>query len=704
LWDFARTVALSDGARGSIIVPEKFVLLTVEDILLMQNAKNVRTVTQSARTGFYNCMYGALGGEISVGIAFDFGELISSIITAPLGLDLSLELSVGAEAGRVGQILLLSHKAFPKYKVRRYYDQNNQIYSAGRGSTHPVSLSNFQGNEHALALSAKLKAAASVGVPCISVAGIPLQLNLATIQGSIKGGIRFMIMEDPEPKIFPKVLDHDIAKQLHSYANPGREELKITINDWRTHLRDKIFNGINLTTNPQLNGLKNLLNQRLAFTGTGRASTDEVLTWLSNLSHALNELFKSQKISPLTINQASQTEILVQIKKFYDALTTAQISDVERARRKISAEQLKKMKASPRSHIRASIFSINTAAAASVGASAGHELSLGQVSTEFTAGAEAATSIKGSVNFVSYRYQTTNQHSHHGLVMYTQDTKITYSSVVCDASLEAGISVPATAWRSPSYGISKEKVLRQDMLYHSVNIYRGHENTSTITPLAGSGLSIGISIGLNMLLRLRNRQLSEETLNKRPFHRFLGTPRDLFLWFIESIPEQELADIRQQFPGNPCLIIEVNYRLSENIVFNRTSKGHIPNLVGLMFEKSRYRDNKDYYLPKDNLKSFDSMRCRVRLGDLASQSRDIFKLGFKVIVGVEAGLKKVKRAGNMFLEDIFNYPPYKDEPILTSDGQMIYDTAIPNNYFGGLLDPDTAVPPTVLLPHTFQID
>lgn len=62
------------------------------------------------------------------------------------------------------------------------------------------------------------------------------------------------------------------------------------------------------------------------------------------------------------------------------------------------------------------------------------------------------------------------------------------------------------------------------------------------------------------------------------------------------------------------------------------------------------------------------MCCRVRFGDLVSQLCDIFKFGFKVIVGVEVGLKKVKRVGNMFLEDIFNYFFYKDELILILDG------------------------------------
>lgn len=74
----------------------------VEDILLMQNVKNVCIVIQLARIGFYNCMYGVFGGEIFVGIVFDFGELIFSIIMVFFGLDLLLELSVGVEVGRVG--------------------------------------------------------------------------------------------------------------------------------------------------------------------------------------------------------------------------------------------------------------------------------------------------------------------------------------------------------------------------------------------------------------------------------------------------------------------------------------------------------------------------------------------------------------------------------------------------------------------------
>ncbi len=667
LWNFAKSLALTDDRRSTNVVPEKFAILTRNDIANILSVNRIRKGYGNEFLGDYYCLYGVLGGSFSLQASIDIGEL-AALTSGPLGLKLSLKFALKAGGGTTGEILLMTHKAFQRTKMSTIIDPQSNTYKIiDRGSHKPVCLLNLQGYQHEGSVTLGASAEAGIG-PSISIAGLPLQINLASFAAGITFKAQTTLLEDMAPMTYSSILDSELNDKLYAYSSPGREELKVVIDQWRDHLKSKVLSDKILKDNPALKAHLNI-QQAFSLKNKGRAGSDQVLKWLDDLKKII-ELWNS--------HDSPYREIINQIVLFAQSLNFAKYNDEERDIR----SGLSSPTGRPKTYVRTFIFSFSPNAKVSVGPSISSAPSLGSFSAEFSASAQASASVTGELHFVSERYQTTNTDKQGQLIAYTQDTKITYSSVLTSASLEITAEVSATAgsvslWESPEAGVNvQKKCNRRDILYHSANIHRRHGADWSIS---GSSLAIGLSVDIKMIFILKraSKEERDKILNKRPFHRYLGVSHEQLLTFFDSIPGEYLKEM-ENTSENHVVIIEAGHLLNAPSEIKRNTKNYIENLVDKFFKNKKHEGKESFYLPTEGLSTLQTLRCRVRSGDISSQSRRIFGLGFSAIIGIEAQADRIMRAGNSFLEDIWVRSYMEDDSF-------------------------PLVSPTVLLPHTLEL-
>lgn len=707
----------------SRLVPDELRFLYSTELVLNMYQKHMG-IEQDYK-GLYFCAYGSSGYGVGLSVSVDIVQLLLSSVAPPFGLNLSITLKGGVKGTLIEHLLLLIHRAFPKglnmYDFRYQGTDGRLRDQYTWHTTSPICFMTLQGWEKRIEVSVGFEAGLSVGLPSFNIDGHSLELNLANFEIGLNGGCRLYHLKDPLPGWYPHIMDQRLEQDFYKVSNPNKEELKRLINQWRKYLRDDVFKSIKSSTNPQLRQFQKLLDQRLTLDlslsrGVVVHSSQKVLNWLNNIEWHFNELARNRLISISARDWQALTDYLGQAKsRLREAKFQANWSSQtgEQLPRKgryngISPTQLKQAESK---YCRADItvWAFGAQASAKTGGSASQEISLGQFyqTNELADAASigvglnlgAGTEIKGNARFMSSRYQTQAPSSKGKNLIFTQDAKVTYTQVVWSYSAGAGASLPFDV--EIGYTKAREKLLKNDMHYYSATGFWQEAPAGSRAALEeGSGLSLGTSISLNALAKLR------ATPNPPPAHLkrypyYLGLNRATFLAFVNSIPAS-LFD-PAFMTEHPYILLESNFRFinQEFVVVN--TDGNLRSLCHQYFGKFGTGGNKFTRLPM-GIVELESVRCRVRLGDELDQTRSAFKLGLQV-AGIGAGIEieKIQRAGNMFVEDLYIWDvstPYFESPA----SQQTPGPVAGSPPVSPAPDRDRKVPPTVLLPHTFQID
>ena len=153
--------------------------------------------------------------------------------------------------------------------------------------------------------------------------------------------------------------------------------------------------------------------------------------------------------------------------------------------------------------------------------------------------------------------------------------------------------------------------------------------------------------------------------------------------FYQSFPKSISAE--DFIKKHPVLLTESSFRFTELQKIPISPKKGLPNLV-------------DYFLGSGNkIKSLwkpgielENIRLRLRLADMSDSSGSVFRLRLYALgTGASFNLDKITRAGNEQIVDLFTYDA-RSKKVLTGS-----ELKRANQY---------SVPPTFLMPHSFQVD
>lgn len=728
---------------ASNMVPDQYRIYALSE--LAQEAYLQHITREKDYKGIYYTVFGTSGYKISGTLELDIIQLILASLVPPLGINLSLGVSVTVEGGKIPYLLLMLHRSFPH---QQFSIPANPGQSAWK-TQKPINFLALHGNEISIKIKGEIGAGISIGLPTLNIDGHSLELNLASVAAGVEAGCKFYHLTDPFPGYYPLVSDPKLETDFGTVVSPGKEELKRQINAWRVHIRDNVLTQEQLDR-PECEKLKELLNIRLRF-GFSRtqilriASTEDVIEWIDQIDKELNDLIVGRWIIPIEDQERNQLENY--LKEAKESLQrTKWHADNSHAKgspiplKTDYAESTEANLASKRlmgkyNVVTASVWGLGGSVSASAGLSIVQEFPIGEffpalAESEILPGIdaglnlEAGVSITGNARFMSSRYQTISDDSNGGPMIFTQDTKVTYSQVVLSSS-----GVATAAFKSDfeiSFEREREKLLKNDMNYYSACAYwLGNPNPFVSIPSQnsagevpmreGSGLSLGISISLKKLhdyKEILDLDPEDDTFFRK-YPQFLGIEPAVFKQFILSLPDLLFED--PFITEHPYILLESSFRFKTLQNIRITENGHPESLTKKFFRKQDgvySRRNEEHTV-------LESIRVRVRYGSDLDQTRSVFKLGVQVAgIGANAGIEHIKRAGNMFIEDLYiwDVPIVVHAPPAIASSQPITSPAQRKKAQSAqteeattapIMSPqnrDHKVPATVLLPHTFEIN
>lgn len=677
--------------------------------------------------GQYYCSYGSAGYNFSAEVGFDFGPLIT-LLAPPFCL--TAKPSLKGDVERVKHLLLVIQNAFPAVMPRPPITWGIPSV-APRELILPLCFMALYGVEKGGGVQFKAEVGLSVGVP-INIDGHELSLNLLSGEASVAGKCRFIHLEDQLPGWYRSVSDKELEEDVYRLASPSKRELKRRIDAFREVLKKKI-KGISPreyhpVTTESLKKLRDLLNTSLLIKPlrltNPKPSTVEVTEWLDNIVKPIQDLNHDD----IVFSDQDNTELQTYIKDIRDALTDAKVREVVQRRAKepvplkqhldlLETSQIPDRKTN-KCHTHIAVWGLEGSASGKTGDSVSQGFDLGMLTqmpgaenlgSSVSAEVQAQTEIKGDVRFMSSRYQTYVAPPVGESLIFTQDTKITYTQIVWNASAGASVKLPFDFSLGPER--SWEKVFKNDMNYYSATAFwrevsAGHQASL----LPGSGMAVGISMSsakIQDLVQNINNPVFDRKLKK--YHQNLAlTPTELKA-FLSTIP----ADLFTEdfVKEHPYVLIEAAFKFNKPQTATIDSKGKLESLTDKFFRDS----SRKFTYRRPDITELDSIRCRVRQGSDANYSRSVFTLGVQIVspeLGVE--LSRIERAGNLFIEDIFVYTPALPTPIASSTpipspskpkkGESTTPAAASTTALIAVPEREAEVPATVLLPHTFELE
>lgn len=687
--------------------------------------------------GQYYCSYGSAGYNFSAEVGFDFGPMLS-LLAPPLCI--TAKPSLKGDVERVKHLLLVIQNAFPAVMPRPPITSAVTPSVAPRELILPLCFMALYGVEKGGGVQFTFEAGLSVGVP-INIDGHELSLNLLSGTVSVAGKCRFIHLEDQLPGWYRSVSDKELEEDVYRLASPSKRELKRRIDAFREMLRKKIkgivpkeYHPVTTESLKKLNDLLNtsLLIKPLRLTNL-KPSTVEVTEWLDNIAKPIEDL----NHDGVVFSDQDNTELQDYIKGIRDALTDAKVREVVQRRAKepvplkqhldlVETSQVPAQK-TDKCHTHIAVWGIEGGASAKTGDSVSQGFDLGMLTqmpgaenlgSSASAEVEAQTEVKGDIRFMSSRYQTYVAPPVGESLLFTQDTKITYTQIVWNATAGASANLPfdVSVGRERSW----EKVFKNDMNYYSATAFwreAGAGHQATLLP--GSGMSVGISMSsakIQDLVQNINNPVFDKKLKK--YHQNLALTPTEFKAFLSTIPTDLFTE--DFVKEHPYVLIEAAFKFNKAQTATIDPKGKLESLTDKFFRDS----NKKFTYRRPDITELDSIRCRVRQGSDANYSRSVFTLGVQIVspeLGVE--LSRIERAGNLFIEDVFVYVPDPSfvPAIQTEAAPIASSPSIPSpgqRKRGGPASPagtstpasvttperEAEVPPTVLLPHTFELE
>lgn len=663
--------------------------------------------------GTYFCSYGNVGYLVDLSLGLDVTKLLLPPLSLPFGIDASAEVSIGLKGGVIQHLLLLIHRGFPKGLQKTYlntYTDGSQGYSTEWETLSPICFMALRGYEKRFDFKVGASISLDVGFPQINIDGHSLSLNLASLSAAMNAGGRFYRMTDPLPSWYPSVLAEELEIDFARYATPNKEVLKGMIDKWRIHLRDTVFVDLRHDTRQEAENFIALLNQPLSLKlslrrGVSVTPSQDVLQWLNTIESQFQYLLQRGIVTATPTEQAQIKEYLQNARAtlsttYYQAYHTKYTGENLPRKTRWDGLNVTPFLEQPHySRAKITVWALGGSASVGIGVSGAQAAPLGKFSQiaeaagidapEVSASLGTATEIKGGARFMSSRYQTIAPSTSRKNMYMTQDTKVTYTQVVWSYSAGAAANLPFDF--QIGYEKGREKLLKNDINYYSGIAYWQHAGPNANTrALLGSGINLGTSISLKLLLEIKNNpNPNNPRLKRYPY--FLGLRRQVFVAFASTLPASLFE------PGfmleNPYIILESSFRFKTVGHVPTDHNGELQSLTKAFF---RDQDGKFVRRPADTV--LECIRCRIRMGSDMEQTRSVFKLGLHVAgVGAGIGIEKIQRAGNLFMKDVYRWDtPYSLAVQPTPQAEPQASVAPP--------DLDQNVPATVLLPHTFQID
>jgi len=664
--------------------------------------------------GQYYTAYGSAGYSISLGVSFDFADLLA-IVAPPLALVAKANAGTKGEVGKVKHLLLVIHQAFETKMPKAIINTQQKAEVTFLNIPRPLVFESLYGGETNFGVTLGLEVGISreLSVPFVdlNLDGNALELNLFTGKASLGGKCKLIHLKDEFPAWYPSVLSKELEDDLFRIASPEKRAVKKEIDDFRKQLRDKIT-GLGygarkeFITGSTVERLHTHLSTSLLlrFRNLKEPSTPEIVEWLDEtatlIAHLQPDPFTSADIQYYSeyIDRIKKTLTDVKIGEKYQKRIHQQVP-LKSWYDDHGKPELLDFYKSDLCHTHISVWGLEGEASASSSASASQEfpLPLGKVvpdalaenlSTEISFEAAAETNIRGNIRFMSSRYQTFAGPPVDKTVIFTQDTKITYTQVVWNA--RAGASANIFNQIEREVGREREKVFKNDMNYYSVTAYWRPLAKLTATLMPGSGLAKGISISSAKLRDLADHLgIDQQAFLKKlkKYHLALSLSISEFTAFLTQIKQEGF--LSDSFIAEfPYILLESSFKfvdLGNRVVTRGGKAGRIESLT-----KKFFKTENNINLRIAGVTQFDSIRCRVRQGNDTDLSESVFKLGIHPPgpkFNIE--LSKIKRAGNLFIEDVFVYTP---APLPAAPGQVPPEPAVPS------------VPPVVLLPHTFELE
>jgi hypothetical protein len=714
-------------AATSRMIPESFRVQYSSELVLNMYRKHLGRGKDYK--GLFFCAYGSSGYFVGLSASIDILQLLLSPVAPPF-IAPSAKLNVEVKGGAVEHLLLFVHRAFPNglqmYSHRYQVPGGPQYDQYNWQTVSPICFMTLRGWEKRIEVSAGFEAGVSIGLPSLNIDGHSLTLDAANFQAGIRGGCRLYHLEDKLPGWYPHITDQRLEYDFFTVASPAKTEVKKLYNEWRKYLRDTYFKSVLTSQNPVFNPLRTLLNQRLTLDvsfsrGIFVHSSQEVEAWLNKLRTVVHQLTAQRVLqfpgnSYADLDNYLQTAILTLRNAKYQETASSTAREKLPLKHRylpIPGNDL------PNHHTRhcfadMTVWAMSTGASASSGISAAQEFSLGQIHTTDSVaddsaisagglGLSAGISVTGDARFMSSRYQTQAPSSKGRYLILTQDTKVTYTQVAFNYQAGVTVNLPFDI-AELGYQLSNGRLLKNDINYYSATAYWQLSGEEGVVALEeGSGINFGVSISFKRLKALRDpRTPVAKNIKRYPY--YLGISQTAFLSFVRSIPGEffEPAFMRE----NPYILLESSFRFVNQEFGGVNEKGQLRSLVHQYFGKGKFQRS-----PNGQVE-LESIKCRVRLGTEIDRSAEVFKLGLHVAgVGLGISLQKVKRAGNMFIEDFYTWMnPALRAPSATAgqvppsrpgQSQAVQQAALIPPTFE---ERERMVPATVLLPHTFQID
>ena len=293
---------------------------------------------------------------------------------------------------------------------------------------------------------------------------------------------------------------------------------------------------------------------------------------------------------------------------------------------------------------------------------------------------QADATAQGSVKYTSYRLQTwTDNMKGTGPLVMTQDTIINYRQA------DFGAKAAATV-RKHGKTVSGNWAFNM-MLYRSAVAYwisPAGGNATEATTHIGTGLCFGVSVQVS---RLKSRALQAATLDAEtdPFVRTIARQ-------LHILPESLVAFLKQawflqphehfDFPTD-VILLESAWAAPAGEKLKLDSHKAEKNMLTTMLTRAGLKiiktDEDSRLKIKQSPYTLQSITARYRIADLLDTSRDLFKLGFTVVVGAGITIRRVEQAG---LEAIVDIDTHWVDPAMKEFANKVgpaapYDAAVP---------------------------